>query len=294
VGSIYRNALLAYLDAAAGTNQRVAAAKMINSGVNTVETVNTMYSKLRTEPSSADLNNLDALRSTNAAAIASVKHLPLIPNVTIQYRCGDNIGFGKTHYGLLPYRAFYGRISKHLADQGFDNKLNSIASDGNRPAQAHFIYVIADSPSRASAHAYTSRCGVILQSLYTRLQEQFPRSVVMIKRGGDVFLDVARLAFAQVVICSASTFCLWPAISNPNIAYFPLTPLAAGLLVAENPCNVYLMLFFCGADDVGAYDNETAPHISSRFQWIREVEMIKEFKQFHPWTQVIDVLEAKA
>jgi hypothetical protein len=120
--------------------------------------------------------------------------LPLVPNVTIQYRCGDNIGFGKTRYGLLPFSAFRPpRINPNIAK---------------------FIYVIADSPGRQSYHAFSSRCGIILQSLYGFLKKTFPSSVIVIKRGGDPFLDYARIAYSNITICSASTFCLWPALSN--------------------------------------------------------------------------------
>lgn len=145
--------------------------------------------------------------------------LPLVPNVTIQYRCGDNVGFGKTRYGLLPFSVY---SSKRID-----------------PAIAKFIYVIADryvkwplfflfivrftshvltlrlrSPSRQSYHAYASRCGQILQRLFEHLRRQFPSSIVVVKRGGDAFLDYARVAYSNIVICSASTFCLWPALSN--------------------------------------------------------------------------------
>ena len=51
--------------------------------------------------------------------------LPLIPNVTIQYRCGDNIGFGKTRYGLLPFSTYTN-----------SNRINKVT--------ARYIYVIAD------------------------------------------------------------------------------------------------------------------------------------------------------
>ena len=43
--------------------------------------------------------------------------------------------------------------------------------------------------------------------------------------GGDVYDDMAKLTYANITICSASTFCLWPAIANPNQAYFPITKL---------------------------------------------------------------------
>jgi hypothetical protein len=53
--------------------------------------------------------------------------------------------------------------------------------------------------------------------------EQFPDAVVVILRGFDLFEDLARLTYAKTTICSVSTFCLWPAISNDNTVYFPLT-----------------------------------------------------------------------
>jgi len=177
--------------------------------------------------------------------------LPLIPNVTIQYRCGDNIGFGKTRYGLLPFSAYTSsnRIDKQTAK---------------------YIYVIADSPGRQSYHAYSSRCGQILGHLFAHLKKHFPTAVVIVKRGGDAFLDYARLAYSNTTICSASTFCLWPALANSvGQVHFPLTPLVAR-----------------------AATNETAPHLSPHFHWIREVTMIKEFKKYRPWTNLIDDLES--
>jgi hypothetical protein len=175
--------------------------------------------------------------------------LPLIPNVTIQYRCGDNIGFGKTRYGLLPFRAF---STKRIPE--------SIRK---------YIYVIADSPKRQAYHAYVGRCEIILQRLFNYLKRTFPNSIVIIKRGGDMFLDYARIAYSNIVICSASTFCLWPAIANQiGTVYYPLTPLVAG-----------------------AWDNKTAPFIKNNFNWIKDIEMIKEFKKYRPWTRLIDDLE---
>jgi hypothetical protein len=50
--------------------------------------------------------------------------------------------------------------------------------------------------------------------------------------------------------------------------HFPLTPLVAG-----------------------ASTNESAPTLSVNFHWIREVQMIKEFKKYRPWTKLIDDLE---
>ena len=188
--------------------------------------------------------------ATDLSSLPSLQtHLPLVPNVTIQYRCGDNIGFGKTRYGLLPFRAF----SKQRIDS----------------TSAMFIYVIADSPTRSLTSPFSGRCELILTKLFEHLRKEFPASVVVVKRGGDAFLDYARIAYANTVICSASTFCFWPAISNVHgQVHFPLTPLIAG-----------------------AWDNETAPHLVDNFHWIREVDMIKEFKKYRPWHTVIGDLQ---
>jgi hypothetical protein len=46
--------------------------------------------------------------------------------------------------------------------------------------------------------------------------------------------DLTRLTFARTTICSISTFCYWPAIANPNTAYFPKS-----LLIAQNSMPYY-------------------------------------------------------
>ena len=95
---------------------------------------------------------------------------------------------------------------------------------------------------------------------------------MVVKRGGDQFLDYARLAYANVTICSASTFGLWPGLANPwGQVHFPLTPLV-----------------------IGSWNNATARDgvFGPRFHWIKEVDMIKDFKQFRPWHTIMPVLEA--
>lgn len=174
--------------------------------------------------------------------------LPIVPDVALQYRCGDNIGFSYM-YGILPFTAF----------------------DSLIPADARFIYVLSDHPSRAAHSPYSSRCGVILQHLMQYLQSRHPKATIVIKRGGDLFLDYVRLSRARVTICSASSFCLWPAIANVDAqVYFPLTQLAAG------------------ADSL-----ELAPQFGAHFHWISEPKIISNFKHMRPWTAVIDVLTGK-
>ena len=172
--------------------------------------------------------------------------LPVVPNVALQYRCGDNIGFSYM-YGILPFTAFVGRI----------------------PANAKYIYVLSDHPSRAVHSPYTNRCHLILQNLFEFLKEKYPAATVVVKRGGDLFLDYVRLGTANTTICSASSYCFWPAVSNPGTSYFPLTNLIAG------------------ADSM-----ELAPSFGPRFHWMDE-KIISNFKMVKPWTKIIDVLTGK-
>lgn len=180
--------------------------------------------------------------------IANRDSLPLIPDAAIQYRCGDNIAFSYM-YGILPFSVFDQRI----------------------PRNAKYIYVLSDHPSRAMHSPYTIRCQVILKSLMDYLTERYPRAQIVVKRGGDLFLDMARFAFANVTICSASTYCFWPALSNTEgTVHFPITSLIAG------------------ADELSL-----APNFTTNFHWIAEPKIISNFKPYRPWTAVIDVLTGK-
>ena len=133
-----------------------------------------------------------------------IKTLPIVPDVALQYRCGDNIQFSYM-YGILPFTAYPSRI----------------------PTTAKYIYVLSDHPSRALHAAYTSKCQMILQGLFEFLKKERPQATIVVKRGGDLFLDYARLAFAKVTICSASTYCLWPALASigKSITSLPTLPL---------------------------------------------------------------------
>lgn len=131
--------------------------------------------------------------------------LPLIPDVAIHYRCGDNfVG----HYGFLPFSAFKAKI----------------------PESSSLIYVLAENRGRktSSVSHLRVKCDAILLSLGHYLKEHFPLAKIVVKRGDDLYIDMARLAFANTTICSVSTFCLWPAIANNGTAYFPLSKLVVG------------------------------------------------------------------
>ena len=57
-------------------------------------------------------------------------------------------------------------------------------------------------------------------------------------------------------------------ITHLGQVHFPLTPLVAR-----------------------AATNDTAPNLAPNFHWIKEVQMIKEFKKYRPWSKLIDDLE---
>lgn len=184
---------------------------------------------------------------TNAKA---GEHLPIVPDVALQYRCGDNIGFSYM-YGVLPFTAF-------------DDKI---------PKDAKYIYVLSDHPTRSAHSPYSGRCQLILQGLFEYLKERHPTSTIVVKRGGDIFLDYVRFAMAKVTICSASSYCFWPslgAVHNKGIVHFPVTSLIAG------------------ADSI-----DLAPDFGPNFRWIAKPEIISNFNKVRPWTNIVQILQGK-
>lgn len=128
--------------------------------------------------------------------------LPVVPDVSVQYRCSDNLGFryGAMGYGILPFRAITKRIK----------------------ADDRFIYVLAEQAERTHPNPY---CGVILMSLIGYIHRRFPASTVVLKRGGDPLMDYVRFINAKTVVCSASTFCFYAGVSTRGTTHFPLTNL---------------------------------------------------------------------
>jgi hypothetical protein len=152
-------------------------------------------------------------------------------------------------YGIIPFYTIKSRI----------------------PTSAKYIYVLSDHPGRSKHSPYAPKCQLIISSLFEYLTTNFPQAVVVIKRGGDMFLDYARLAFAKTTICSASTYCLWPAIASDGDVHFPMTYLIAGV------------------------DNkDLVVNLTSNFHWITEVEIITNFNKIRPWQRIIDILVGNA
>ena len=144
--------------------------------------------------------------------------LPLVPSVAIHYRCGDNfIG----PYGFLPFPALKQHIGAHF-------NASAATAAGRHPST---IYVLAENRSRKTSGrklGLAQKCDKILLSLHQYLGEAYPHSKLLVRRGDDLYVDMARLTRAQVTICSVSTFCLWPAIANEHTSYFPRSDLVVG------------------------------------------------------------------
>ena len=130
----------------------------------------------------------------------SAEHLPEIPTVAIQYRCGDNTQPG---YGLLAWPAFL----KHI------------------PSDVETIYIMTENPRRRVNGEVIQKCNDIINSLCEYLHRHFLSASVVVLRGADPLEDATRLAMSSVTICSASTFCFWPAIASKTRSYFPMTKL---------------------------------------------------------------------
>lgn len=145
-----------------------------------------------------------------------ISALPIIPDVAIHYRCGDNL--------LLP---FYGFVR-------FSTLKNLI------PVSAGTIYILSDPPSRYHNKEHSKEfqkiCDHVLHALFRYVKNNFPTAITVLKRGsGSILQDLAILTFANTTICSISTFCLWPAVANNGSAFYPQS-----LLVLEGDISIDL------------------------------------------------------
>lgn len=131
-------------------------------------------------------------------------HVPIIPDAVVHYRCGDNtVG----DYSFLPFKAYRDKI----------------------PLTVGTIYVLSDDIHRKTKPHQQVTCNAILSALHEYLAEYFPSARILTLRGMNPFDDLVRLTYATTIICSVSTYCLWPAISNTNTVYYPKT-----ILIADN------------------------------------------------------------
>ena len=182
---------------------------------------------------STSLNSQSDLSSGNAAN----KQLPVIPDVALQYRCGDNIEQDPNRYGFISFKGISERI----------------------PKAAKFIYILSDPPERSAvrATAFNSKCKEIIAAFHDHVVSNFPGAVVVAKRGGDPFLDFARFTLAETTVCSSSTFCLWPALANRNNVFLPISLTMGGANKTFQPFlgeNIH----FLGEPLIGNFTKETS------------------------------------
>jgi len=126
-------------------------------------------------------------------------------DVLIQFRCSEKMftsfhDTGHPLYGFFPYK-IYDDILK---------------AEGLRD-----ILIETDTSSDGE-----ERCSVLLRELADYLKSK--GHSVHFSDDGDPSAVWTRMTFSRLLICSSSTFCLWPAIAA-NEAYYPETP-----LIAEN------------------------------------------------------------
>ena len=149
--------------------------------------------------------DLASVNATDAPSPHSLP-LPLIPDVAVHYRCGDNFG---PPYGFVTFPAIKDRI----------------------PPDARTIYVLSERRGRKTEAKpqLAAKCDAVIEALHRFLVGKFPSAAVVTKRGSDdMYVDLARLTFANVTVCSISTFCLWPAVASNGTAYFPPSRLVVG------------------------------------------------------------------
>jgi len=127
-------------------------------------------------------------------------HLPLIPDVVISIRCNDILSHGRgSPYGFLNFNVYTMII----------------------PYQVKTIYVLTE-PSTYNSNHNKERCEDIVLALLLFLDMHYPDAVISLIRGHQ-FHAMVMIKEAKLVICTATTFCLWPGLLNQSLIYFPIT-----------------------------------------------------------------------
>lgn len=172
--------------------------------------INTSHSKL------AHMEDIPDLYISLAAT--EREQLPVYPDVTVHYRCSDNI-FERAQMGLLPFHSIIDNI----------------------PSSAKYIFIVTEdlvhtakmnggSRSTDEISAVVRLCRPIIAALAHDIQKSFPSARVVTRRGGNnefLFEIVSMFMYSSTVICSASTFCMYFAAANPLGKVF-LPPLPVG------------------------------------------------------------------
>ena len=231
------------------------------------------YHTIKTTLISNNNNNTILINISDKSNHNNELALAFIPDVAIHYRCGDNIP--SNIYGLLSFHT-----------------ITNIITHNSNTTNIKYIYILADPPYRAGILGSTNfvmHCTKILETLYEKIIHTFPNTIVILKRSGDPILDLARLAYAKITICSVSTFCLWPAIANNNKVYFPLTSLVSGmntndLMNIKNDNDIIISKNIIVSNNINDY------YFGKSFYWIKKPLIITKFKADSTIEEVMEVL----
>ena len=156
--------------------------------------------------------------------------LPFYPDVTIHWRCSDNIFFDRM--GLTPYRFIIDRLPD-------DAKYVFITTETS--------YYDIDNPEEeipAKKSRSHDLCIPIIAELVRCIRQRLPNAQVVVRSGGTsetMFLTVAMFVHSNITFCSASTFCFHFATAKPaGKLYLPAT---SGIFYGTN-------LSCCGDDHI--------------------------------------------
>lgn len=169
--------------------------------------------------------------------------LHAITEVSIQVRCSDILfcRFGSCdRYGILPFHTYLHMIP-------------------NAPAS---IAILSDPENRGPDG---KQCSSIIKELMGFLQGKYPAATVTLKRGGSVFGSMMHFMYSKVVVCGASSFCIWPALASQSTVYFPNTNLLA---------------------------TGTAPYLTPYFHWIHSPKVMQVPKGTRDVVHFLQALKA--
>lgn len=160
---------------------------------------------------------------SNATSVISNIELNLVPSVAIQFRCSDNF---KHNMGFLPFQAIMDRIDTHWNSIS-SKKREKLESLSDVVQDKVHIYILTEHPKRLINSPLSGICPAVISRLQHELSLRYRDSIVSVQRG-MMFQTWYQFLHADLVICSASTFCLWPALSNmQGFVYLPMTTLFA-------------------------------------------------------------------
>lgn len=165
---------------------------------------------------------------TGVTSALSGVPLHRVPDIAVQLRCSDNT----PKMGIVPFSAIFDRIDAYYRNRhGADGRNPELSPSLHRKTH---IYIMSEHPARQfGVKKFGSICAYILTALHVQLSRRYTDSIVSIQRG-LMFQTWFQLMHADVVICGASTFCLWPSLANTNgSVYLPMTKVFGNMTVID-------------------------------------------------------------